>query len=127
RSLKLSVVTEAGSAEPVESLADVPPGIGAVAHRVVHGGTRFREPVLIDSAVEEELAALASLAPLHVSQAIAALDEARRALPNAPHVAVFDTAFHATLPDEAATYALPRHLRDEQGIRRYGFHGLSVQ
>jgi acetate kinase len=105
----------------------VPDGVGAVAHRVVHGGTRFREPVLIDDDVERVLADLTDVAPLHVAPALRALDEARRALPDVPHVAVFDTAFHATLPDEAATYALPRRLREEKGIRRYGFHGLSVQ
>lgn len=93
----------------------------------MHGGPRLREPVLIDAEVEQELAALAELAPLHNRPALAALAEARRALPQLPHVAIFDTAFHATLPEEAALYALPRRWVDEWGIRRYGFHGLSVQ
>jgi acetate kinase len=92
----------------------------------VHGGATFREPVVIDREVEDKLVELTELAPLHNAPALAALGEARRAFASVPHVAVFDTAFHATLPEEAATYALPRRYRD-QGIRRYGFHGLSVQ
>jgi acetate kinase len=124
-SLKLSAVEEDDSAEPVTSLAEAP-DVAAVAHRVVHGGARFREPVVIDDAVRRELDALTELAPLHNAPALAAIDEARRSLPDLPHVAVFDTAFHATLPEEAYTYALPRRWRDEWAIRRYGFHGLSV-
>jgi acetate kinase len=124
-SLKLSAVEEDDSAALVASLAEAPP-VDAVAHRIVHGGTRFREPVVIDDAVREELDALTELAPLHNAPALAALDEARRVLPSVPHVGVFDTAFHATLPEEAYTYALPRHWREEWAIRRYGFHGLSV-
>jgi acetate kinase len=116
-----------GAAEPVSSLAAAPRDVEAVAHRVVHGGPRFREPVVVDDEVERELAALADLAPLHNHPALKAIESARRALPDAPHVAVFDTAFHATLPPEASTYALPRRFREELGIRRFGFHGLSVQ
>jgi acetate kinase len=126
-SLKLSVVGEDGASEPVASLADVPAGIGAVAHRVVHGGERFCEPVVIDEEVERGLAAVAELAPLHNRPALAALARARDALPGVPHVAVFDTAFHATIPPHASTYAVPARWREEWGIRRYGFHGLSVQ
>jgi acetate kinase len=126
-SLKLSLVEADGSTEPVGSLAAVPAGVEAVAHRVVHGGPRFREPVVIDDEVERELAALADLAPLHNHPALTAIERARQVLPDVPHVAVFDTAFHATLPSEASTYALPRRFREELGIRRYGFHGLSVQ
>jgi acetate kinase len=92
----------------------------------VHGGARFREPVLIDDDVRREIHELEALAPLHNAPAVRAIAEAERALPDVPHVAVFDTAFHATIPDEAATYALPQRWRD-LGIRRYGFHGLSVQ
>jgi acetate kinase len=125
-SLKLSTVEVDDSAVPVPSLAEVPDGVVAVAHRVVHGGARFVEPVVIDDAVRRELEELSELAPLHNVPAIAAIDEARRALPWVPHVAVFDTAFHATIPDEARTYALPRQWREEWGIRRFGFHGLSV-
>jgi acetate kinase len=81
---------------------------------------------VIDAEVERELEKLTELAPLHNAPALAALAVARRALPGVPHVAVFDTAFHATIPDEAAAYAVPRRWRDDWGIRRYGFHGLSV-
>ena len=92
----------------------------------MHGGARFREPVVIDDAVRAEIAALEALAPLHNAPALRAIEEAQRSLPDVPHVAVFDTAFHATIPDEAATYAVPQRWRD-WGVRRYGFHGLSVQ
>src|SRR2546423_6957149 len=126
-SLKLSLVGADGSPGRLASLAAAPCDVEAVAHRVVHGGSRFRKPVVIDDEVERELAALADLAPLHYRPALSAIESARRALPDVPHVAVFDTAFHATLPPEASTYALPRRFRDEYGIRRYGFHGLSVQ
>jgi len=125
--LKLSLVGDNDTSEEVASLDAVPTGVDAVAHRIVHGGTRFREPVVIDDDVENELGALTELAPLHNGPAVAAVDAARRALPDVPHVAVFDTAFHATLPEAAATYAVPRRWREDWGIRRYGFHGLSVQ
>jgi acetate kinase len=111
----------------VGSLDAVPEDVTAVAHRVVHGGPRFREPVLIDDEVERELAAAVELAPLHNAPALAAIERARVALPDLPHVAVFDSAFHATIPSEASTYALPARARENWGIRRYGFHGLSVQ
>lgn len=126
-SLKLSLVEADGRAESVASLTAAPRDVEAVAHRVVHGGDRFRDPVVVDDEVESELAALADLAPLHNHPALTAIESSRRALPDVPHVAVFDTAFHATIPPEAATYALPRRFREEHGIRRYGFHGLSVQ
>ena len=80
----------------------MPPGVEAVAHRLVHGG-RLRDPVLVDDELERTLAAVTELAPLHNAPALAALAEARTKLPGVPHVAVFDTAFHATIPDEAAT------------------------
>jgi acetate kinase len=105
----------------------VPEDVAAVAHRVVHGGMRFREPIVIDDAVERELEAAVELAPLHNAPALAAIRQARQAFPDLPHVAVFDSAFHATIPAEAATYALPEQVREEWGIRRFGFHGLSVQ
>jgi acetate kinase len=95
-----------------------------VAHRVAHGG-ELREPTVIDDELVERLRALVDLAPLQNAPALAAIDSARRALPDVPHVAVFDTEFHATIPEFAATYALPARLRVR--IRRYGFHGLSVQ
>jgi len=90
----------------------------------VHGG-ELREPKVIDDELVERLRAVVDLAPLHNAPALAAIDSARRALPDVPHVAVFDTEFHATIPDFAATYALPAEWRSD--IRRYGFHGLSVQ
>jgi acetate kinase len=99
----------------------------AVGHRVVHGGVRFRDPVLVDDEVTEAIRELSSLAPLHNTPALRAIDEARRVLAAVPHVAVFDMAFHATIPAEAATYAIPRRWREEWGVRRYGFHGLAVE
>jgi acetate kinase len=94
---------------------------------VVHGGSRFRNPVVIDQEVLAAVTELTPLAPLHNAPALKAIEEARRALPDVPHAAVFDTAFHATLPREASTYAIPHAWREEWGIRRYGFHGLAVQ
>jgi acetate kinase len=101
--------------------------ISAVGHRVVHGGVRFRAPVLVDDAVLDTIRELSALAPLHNPPAVAAIGMARRALPQVPHVAVFDTAFHATLPEAASTYALDREITGRYGIRRYGFHGISVR
>ena len=98
----------------------------AVGHRVVHGGARFRDPVRIDEEVVDAIRDLSALAPLHNRPALGAIEEARQALPAVPHVAVFDTAFHATIPERAATYAIPSRWRREWGVRRYGFHGLAV-
>jgi acetate kinase len=97
----------------------------AVGHRVVHGGERFREAVRIDDAVVAALGELVELAPLHQPAALAGIAAVGRALPDVPAVACFDTAFHATLPAAAATYALPAPWRERYGLRRYGFHGLS--
>lgn len=99
--------------------------VDAVGHRIVHGGTIFTKAVLLNEQVNEELRSLVSLAPLHQPQSLAALDMVSRALPHAPSVACFDTAFHATLPPAAATYAVPSEWRTRYGVRRYGFHGLS--
>jgi acetate kinase len=96
-----------------------------VAHRIVHGGERFTTAVLLDQDVERELRALTELAPLHQPKSLGALDAVSAALPGVPAVACFDTAFHATLPPAAATYALPARWRERWGLRRYGFHGLS--
>jgi acetate kinase len=99
----------------------------AIGHRVVHGGDRFVEPTLIDDEVVAEIDALSPLAPLHNVPALAAIRDAREALPDIPHVAVFDTAFHASIPEEASTYAVPHRWREDWGVRRYGFHGLAVE
>ena len=99
----------------------------AVGHRVVHGGERFVEPTLIDRDVVAAIEELRPLAPLHNEPALEAIRTARLALPDVPQIAVFDTAFHSSMPDEAATYAIPRHWREDWGIRRYGFHGIAVQ
>ena len=96
-----------------------------VGHRIVHGGTRFRDPVVIDDDVRAALSELTELAPLHQPKSLAALDAVSAALPGAPAVACFDTAFHATLAEHALTYAVPREWRERWGVRRYGFHGLS--
>jgi acetate kinase len=126
-SLKLDLVSPAETSRRIESYSELDGQVGAVGHRIVHGGARFKAPVLIDEGVEHEIADLALIAPLHNTPALEALAEARRALPGIPHVAVFDTAFHSSIPDEAAVYAVPRRWTDEWGVRRFGFHGLSVQ
>lgn len=99
-------------------------GVDAVGHRVVHGGPSFTGPVRVDDAVRAELESLVELAPLHLPASLAGLDAVTAARPDLPAVACFDTAFHATMPAEATTYALPAQWRD-LGARRYGFHGLS--
>jgi len=96
-----------------------------VGHRIVHGGTRFTGPVRIDQSVRQRLKDLTDLAPLHQPKSLAALDAVTAELPDVVAVASFDTAFHATIPAAAATYAVPREWRERYGIRRYGFHGLS--
>ncbi len=97
----------------------------AVGHRIVHGGSRFREAVVVDDSVRRALGELVDLAPLHQPKSLAALDAVSGVLPGVPAVACFDTAFHASLPDAAATYALPSDWTRRWGVRRYGFHGLS--
>ena len=97
-----------------------------VAHRIVHGGPRFTEPVRIDDAVQSQLQELVTLAPLHLPPALELLREARERLPAAVHVACFDTAFHRSLPEVARRFAIPARWH-EAGIRRYGFHGLSYE
>ena len=99
--------------------------IRAVGHRTVHGGDAFRSTVVIDDAVLEKLRELSPLAPLHNPPGIAGIEAAREALPDVPHVAIFDTAFFSTLPPEAYTYAIPADIAAEHGIRKYGFHGTS--
>jgi len=100
--------------------------VDAVGHRIVHGGLRFDGPVLIDDRIRAEIADLTPLAPIHQPPALAGIDAARSALAQVAQVASFDTAFHRTLAPDAYLYALPAHAREALGIRRYGFHGLSV-
>jgi acetate kinase len=121
-SLKLHLVHEDESL-PVEGFAPA----DAVGHRVVHGGRRFAEPVVIDDEVERALEELSILAPLHNRRALEEIHSTRQALPDVPHVAVFDTAFHRTMPPAASTYAIPQRWREEWDVHRYGFHGISVQ
>ena len=102
-----------------------PFGIDAVGHRVVQGGARFFEPTRITPAVLQDLRGLKELDPLHNPTEVAMIEAAQRLLPDAPSVAVFDTAFHRTLPEVAWRYALPADLADRLGLRRYGFHGIS--
>ncbi|MGR6321884.1 acetate kinase [Micromonospora soli] len=100
-------------------------GLSAVGHRVVHGGRRFSTPTLIDDRVFAAIEDLVPLAPLHNPANLAGIRVAREALPDTPQVAVFDTAFHHTLPEAAATYAIDRETAERYGVRRYGFHGTS--
>jgi len=99
----------------------------AVGHRVVHGGERFTGPEIVDDQVLEEIGALAQLAPLHNPANLTGIEVARQAFPGIAHVAVFDTSFHRTLPPAAHTYAVPSEWREQFGVRRYGFHGISYQ
>jgi acetate kinase len=103
-----------------------PTTIDAVGFRVVHGGERFTEPTDLDDAAVAAIDALSELAPLHNPIALATIRAGRAALPGLRHVAVFDTAFHATLPASARRYPVPTRWTTDYGIRRYGFHGLSV-
>ncbi|MDX2151000.1 MAG: acetate kinase [Bryobacteraceae bacterium] len=114
--------------EAVSAALETLPGgcrVDGAGHRVVHGGGRFRASVLIDDEVEDAIEKLSHLAPLHNPVNLAGIRAGRTVLPSVPHVAVFDTAFHATIPAEAYTYALPYGLAEKWGIRRYGFHGIS--
>lgn len=99
--------------------------VDAVAHRVVHGGVEFREPVIVDAAVEQALEKLVPLAPLHNPPALAGLRLARRRFPDRTEVAVFDTAFHADRPRASRLYALPWDLAQAQTLYRFGFHGIA--
>jgi acetate kinase len=127
-------IGEPGSAVPdhTVAIAGVLEGldaesIDAVGHRIVHGGSVFVKATAIDDAVESEIERLAVLAPLHNPPGLLGIRAARAALPFVPHVAVFDTAFHATLPPESYTYAIDADVAARFGVRRYGFHGTSYR
>jgi acetate kinase len=121
-SLKLHLV-DGDESRPVDDFV----AADAVGHRVVHGGRSFVGPALVDADVERAIEELSTLAPLHNRRALEELRRAREALPDVPHVAVFDTAFHRTLPQAASTYAIPERWREEWDVHRYGFHGISVE
>jgi acetate kinase len=110
-----------GPDAPLRHLAEV----GGVGHRVVHGGETYRASVLVDEDVKKAIAALADLAPLHNPANLAGITAAQAVLPGVPQVAVFDTAFHATLPPESYLYPVPYDWYAQWGVRRYGFHGIS--
>ena len=116
----LAALTD-GDDAPLEDLSSV----GAVGHRVVHGGETFSETVAVSPEVEAAIEAAADLAPLHNPPNLLGIRVARDVLPGVPQVAVFDTAFHQTLPPRAFLYALPYELYTDQRVRRYGFHGTS--
>ncbi len=123
RSAVLHAVKKLGSlsgphGEPAQTIT-------AVGHRVVHGGTRFQEPVRIDANVKAEIAKLAELAPLHNPPALEAIEAAESALPSVPQVAAFDTSFFATLEPRAYVYPVPYAWFTDWGVRRFGFHGIS--
>lgn len=99
--------------------------ISAVGHRVVHGGERFSSSVIIDDDVMEAIRANINLAPLHNPANITGIEACKKVMPNTPMVAVFDTAFHQTMPKEAYIYAIPYSAYEKYGVRRYGFHGTS--
>jgi acetate kinase len=99
--------------------------VAAIGHRVVHGGDRFADPVLVDDDLVAGVRDLVPLAPLHNPANLEGMEVARRLFPDLPQVAVFDTAFHQTLPPHAYTYAVPRSWTEEHRVRRYGFHGTS--
>jgi acetate kinase len=114
--------TDAGAvAEAIDGFGE----IAAVGHRIVHGGTRYREAVLLEDDVESNLRALSDLAPLHQPKSLAALAAVKAVRPDVPAVACFDTAFHADMPPAATTYAIPPEWRKRWALRKYGFHGLS--
>ncbi|WP_020577003.1 acetate/propionate family kinase [Actinopolymorpha alba] len=115
---------EEGERSLSEALADLD-NPDAVGHRVVHGGGVFTDAVRIDVEVRDRLGDFVALAPLHQPSALAGIDLVSQVLPGVPAVACFDTAFHATMPPAASTYAIPAEWRDKHGLRRYGFHGLS--
>ena len=135
-SLKFAAFTSDGvsrgkveTSDPDAALAGVLvncPDVAAVGHRVVHGSLKFPGPVAVDEGVLAALDELVPLAPLHEPHSLAIIRAVRRALPDVPQVACFDTSFHRTQPEVAQRFGLPRTYHDE-GVRRYGFHGLSYE
>lgn len=113
--------------DPVHGVIQSPDEIAAVGHRVVHGGERFSAPTVIDDDVRQTIRDLSPLAPLHNPPNLVGIEVATELFPDAIQVAVFDTAFHQTMPPEAYRYAIPAALYDEHRIRAYGFHGTSHQ
>lgn len=109
----------------LQGMSQLPP-LQAISHRVVHGGQHFAKSLIVNQTVLADLAKLNSLAPLHQPHNLAGIEAFQKAFPTLPQVACFDTAFHFTVPDEERQFALPQALT-AQGIRRYGFHGLSYQ
>ena len=125
-SLKLRLLGDDDSVlASFDSLPSRLPDADIVVHRIVHGGRGYRHAVLLDADVLADLWRLVDLAPLHQPKSLQAYESVAKLLPDATHVACFDTAFHATIPDDAATYALPAEWNARYGIRRFGFHGLS--
>src|SRR5215203_3545726 len=114
-----------GHLEPLADFLGACGPVDAVGHRIVHGGPRHTEPAVVDDMLVAHLYSIAHLAPLHQPRALAGVRAVRDLLGDVPAVACFDTAFHATLPPAAATYALPREWNERWALRRYGFHGLS--
>lgn len=121
---------EAGLRAALRAFEDVGPSLDsinlvAVGHRVVHGGDKFSDPTIVDDSVAAAIESLIPLAPLHNPANLEGIKVARKVFPDVPQVAVFDTAFHQTVPPEAYTYAIDRTVAKQLGIRRYGFHGTS--
>ena len=115
----------AADASEIRSAIESLGPIDAVGHRIVHGGTLYTGPIEVDDQIRRRLESLTDLAPLHQPKSLAALDAVQAVLPAVPAVACFDTAFHATIPAAAATFALPEEWRTRWSLRRFGFHGLS--
>jgi acetate kinase len=111
--------------ERVATFVSLHRDVDAVGHRVVHGGTTFRNAVVLDDGALARIRDLCDLAPLHQPRAVAGIEAVAASLPDVRAVACFDTAFHATMPAAASTYALPPEWRDRWPLRRFGFHGLS--
>jgi acetate kinase len=115
----------ADSEQELDELLDRTPDLCAVGHRLVHGGSQVLAPAIVDDDVVDIIHTASSLAPLHVPMTLKLLTLLRKRLPDVPHVVCPDTAFHRDIPAVASTYAIPVQWREQLGIRRYGFHGLS--